>query len=242
MDGRPARHAKWPCAGCSRSCSARAALHGLLLLSRLLSNDGFEALLLVVVAMDWAERRAPAVATPRWLAVGLALAAWYGARVLGLPSFGAPAPDVPLALSGLFLETARIYSVRAIVLPPPATDHPYTSAGSLGLAIVAAVPRPRSRGRLAALLRCPGGCLRRRARPDRGGDGVAKRCSLTEVLGNDVVQLQRAFCSASARPSHPSAPDLCSAFRFGDARNDGTSGAAPSLEDRRKAGAYSRFM
>lgn len=123
-----------------RPGAGRAALHGLLFLSGLLSKDGFGAMAPVVVAMDWSERRAPAVAAPRWLAVGLALAAWYGARVvLRLPGFGLPAPDVPLGLSGLFLEAARIYFVRAIVPPPLTIDHPYASAGALGLAIGAAV-------------------------------------------------------------------------------------------------------
>src|SRR5262245_24618796 len=55
----------------------RAALHGLVFLAGLLSKDGFGAMLVVVVAMDWAERRAPAVAAPRWVAVGSALAAWW---------------------------------------------------------------------------------------------------------------------------------------------------------------------
>jgi hypothetical protein len=59
----------------------RAALYGLLFLAGLLSKDGFGAMLVVVVAMDWAERRAPAVAARRWVAIGSAVAAWWGGNL-----------------------------------------------------------------------------------------------------------------------------------------------------------------
>jgi protein O-mannosyl-transferase len=115
----------------------RAALHGLLFLAGLLSKDGFGALLVVVVAMDWAERRAPAAAAPRWLAVGAAVAAWLAARAaLGLRGFDLPALHV---LPGVYLDAVRVYFVRGIVPPPLTIGHPYAPGGTLGIAIGAAL-------------------------------------------------------------------------------------------------------
>jgi hypothetical protein len=115
----------------------RAALHGLVFLAGLLSKDGFGAMLVVIVAMDWAERRAPAVAAPRWVAVGFAGAAWWIARAaLGLSGFDLPPLHV---LPAVFLDAARIYFVRAIVPPPLTVGHPYTPGGALGAAIGGAV-------------------------------------------------------------------------------------------------------
>src|SRR6185436_9412504 len=111
----------------------RAALHGLLFLAGLLSKDGFGAMLVVVAAIDWADRRAPAAAAPRWVAVGVAVAAWWAARAaLDLPGFGLPPLHV---LPGIFLDAARIYFVRAIVPPPLTIGHPYAPGGALGIAI-----------------------------------------------------------------------------------------------------------
>ncbi len=115
----------------------RAALHGLVFLAGLLSKDGFGAMLVVVAAMDWAERRRPAAAAPRWLAIGLAVAAWWAARAaLGLPGFELPPLHV---LPGVFLDAARVYFVRAIVPPPLTVGHPYAPGGALGIAIGGAV-------------------------------------------------------------------------------------------------------
>jgi hypothetical protein len=115
----------------------RAALYGLLFLAGLLSKDGFGAMLVVIAAMDWSERRPPAVAAPRWVAVGLAVAAWWAARAaLDLRGFGLPPLHV---LPAIFLDAARIYFVRAIVPPPLTVGHPYAPGGALGIAIGGAV-------------------------------------------------------------------------------------------------------
>jgi Tetratricopeptide repeat len=114
----------------------RAALYGLLFLAGLLSKDGFGPMLVVIVAMDWSERRCPAAAAPRWVAVGLAVAAWWAARAaLDLRGFALP----PLhELPAIFLDAIRIYVVRAIVPPPLTVGHPY-APGALGIAIGGAV-------------------------------------------------------------------------------------------------------
>jgi len=115
----------------------RAALHGLVFLAGLLSKDGFGAMLVVVAAMDWAERRGPAAAAPRWAAVGIAVAAWWAARAaLGLAGFDLPPLHVLLAS---FLDAARLYFVRAIVPPPLTIGHPYGLGGALGIALGGAV-------------------------------------------------------------------------------------------------------
>lgn len=116
---------------------ARAALHGLVFLAGLLSKDGFAAMLVVVAVMDWAERSRPAVAAPRWIAVGLAVALWWAARAaLGLQGFEPPPLHV---LPEVFLDAVRIYLVRAIVPPPLTSGHPYAPGGALGIAIGGAV-------------------------------------------------------------------------------------------------------
>ncbi|HEY0483622.1 MAG TPA: tetratricopeptide repeat protein [Kofleriaceae bacterium] len=115
----------------------RAALHGLLFLAGLLSKDGFGAMLVVVVAMDWAERRDPALAAPRWVAVGSAVAGWWAARAaLELRGFDLPPLHV---LPAVFLDAIRIYFVRAIVPPSLTVGHPYAPGGALGIAIGGAV-------------------------------------------------------------------------------------------------------
>jgi hypothetical protein len=115
----------------------RAALHGLLVLAGLLSKDGFGAVLVVVAAMDWAEHRTAAAAARRWIAIGLAVAAWWTARAaLGLASFDLPPLHV---LPGIFLDAVRVYFVRAIVPPPLTIGHPYVPGGGLGIAIGGAV-------------------------------------------------------------------------------------------------------
>ena len=120
-----------------RAGMRRAALHGLLVLAGLLSKDGFGAMLIVVAAMDWAEHRAPASAAPRWIAIGVAVAAWWTARAaLGLVGFDLPPLGV---LPGVFLDAVRIYFVRAIVPPPLTVGHPYVPGGALGIAIGGAV-------------------------------------------------------------------------------------------------------
>jgi len=120
-----------------RPGTGRAALYGLLVLAGLLSKDGFGAMLVVVVAMDWAEHRGPAVAAPRWVAIGVAVAAWWAARAaLDLRGFDLPPLHV---LPAVFLDAIRIYFVRAIVPPPLTIGHPYAPGGALGIAIGGAV-------------------------------------------------------------------------------------------------------
>jgi hypothetical protein len=115
----------------------RAALHGLVFLAGLLSKDGFGVMLVVIAAMDWSERRRPAAAAPRWVAVGVAVAAWWAARAaLDLRDFGLPPLRV---LPAIFLDAARTYFVRGIVPPPLTVGHPYASGGVLGGAIGGAV-------------------------------------------------------------------------------------------------------
>lgn len=115
----------------------RAALSGLVFLAGLLSKDGFGAMLVVVAAMDWAERRDPAAAAPRWVAVGAAVAAWWAARAaLDLSGFNLPPLHV---LPGLFLDATRTYFLRALMPPPLTTGHPYAPGGALGIAIGGAV-------------------------------------------------------------------------------------------------------
>jgi hypothetical protein len=115
----------------------RAAPYGLLFLAGLLSKDGFAAMLVVVAVMDWSERRAPAAAAPRWVAVGSAVAAWWAARAaLDLAGFDLPPLHV---LPAVFLDAARIYFVRAVVPPSLTVGHPYVPGGALGIAIGGAV-------------------------------------------------------------------------------------------------------
>ena len=84
-----------------------------------------------------AERRRPAVAAPRWVAVGFAVAAWWAARAaLGLRGFDLPPLHV---LPGVFLDAVRVYFVRAVVPLPLTTGHPYAPGGALGIAIGGAV-------------------------------------------------------------------------------------------------------
>ena len=123
-----------------RPGALRAALHGLLFLAGLLSKDGFGAMVAVVLALDWAERRGPAAAAPRWVAVGSALALWWGARAaLGLPGLDKPAGQVLLDLPRCYLDAVRIYATRALVPPPLTIDHPYARGGAAGIALGAVV-------------------------------------------------------------------------------------------------------
>jgi len=116
-----------------RPGAPRAALHGLVFLAGLLSKDGFGAMLMVVPVMDWAERRAPALAAPRWVAVGLAVVVWWAARLaLGLPGFDLPPLHV---LPAVLCDAVRVYLARAIVPPPLTIGHPYAPGGALGIAI-----------------------------------------------------------------------------------------------------------
>jgi tetratricopeptide (TPR) repeat protein len=108
----------------------RAALHGLVFLAGLLSKDGFGVFVVVVAAMDWAERRRPREAAPRWAAVAVALAGWWSARALvGVPRFDAPGAGIVLGILLRYLDVVRIYALRAVWPAPLTIDHPYPPAG-----------------------------------------------------------------------------------------------------------------
>lgn len=131
---------------------SRAALHGLVFLAGLLSKDGFGAMAAVVLAMDWAERRAVSAAAPRWAAIGAAVAAWWGARAaLAIPSFDLPGWSLVPGLLARYFDAVTIFLQRGVVTPPLTVGHPYqpsavlTAAGVvifLGL-VAAAVWRRR---------------------------------------------------------------------------------------------------
>ena len=115
---------------------ARAALHGLLFLSGLLSKEGFLAIAVVVLADDFAARRKARAAFPRWLAVAAAITAWLGLRAalqIGAIQPG-PLADVPRT----FLSAVSIYLARAAWPLPLTVSHPFAPLGPTGLAIGAA--------------------------------------------------------------------------------------------------------
>jgi len=121
----------------------RGALYGLVFLAGLLAKEGFAALLVAVVAADWAERRSAAAAAPRWIAIVVALALWWGARAaLGIPSFDAPGAQVLLELPVRYLDVVGIYARRAVLPPPLTISHPYAPGAvgvAVGLVVVAAL-------------------------------------------------------------------------------------------------------
>ncbi|HYD40210.1 MAG TPA: hypothetical protein VEB43_05230 [Anaeromyxobacter sp.] len=130
----------------------RAAAFGLLFLAGLLSKDGFAALLLVVLVMDWADRRPAAAAAPRWIAIALALGAWWGARAaLGIPGFDLPGAQILAELPVRYLDVVGIYFRRALVPASLTISHPYapglagvaTGAVVVLLLVVAAIRRRR---------------------------------------------------------------------------------------------------
>lgn len=113
----------------------RGALYGLVFLAGLLSKEGFGAMLVTVAATDWAERRSPAAAAPRWIAILAALGLWWGARAaLGIPRFDLPGARVLLELPLRYLDVVGIYSLRALAPPPLTVSHPY-APGWVGVAI-----------------------------------------------------------------------------------------------------------
>jgi tetratricopeptide (TPR) repeat protein len=113
-----------------RAGLGRAVLHGLLFLAGLLSKDGFGALVLVVPALDWAEERPARAAAPRWVAVGGALAAWWGLRAaVGIQAMDLPGPAALLGLARCYLDAIRIYAVRALLPSPLTISHPYQAGG-----------------------------------------------------------------------------------------------------------------
>lgn len=112
----------------------RAALQGLLFLAGLLSKDGFGAMVLVVVAADWAERRSLADAAPRWLMVLAATALWWGARaILGIRSMELPGGGELVGIARCYLDAVRTYALRAVVPAALTIDHPYGGAAPLAL-------------------------------------------------------------------------------------------------------------
>jgi protein O-mannosyl-transferase len=118
----------------------RAALHGAVFLAGLLSKEGFLAVAAVVLADDWASRRAWRDAVPRWLAVAAAVAVWLGVRaLLGIHSVVPDAPRALLELPGAYLTALGTYAARAVAPLPLSIGHPYTALGPLGAAAAAAL-------------------------------------------------------------------------------------------------------
>jgi protein O-mannosyl-transferase len=119
----------------------RAVLHGLIFLAGLLSKEGFLAFLGVVLADDWAERRRPAEAAARWLALATAVASWLGLRAaLNIPSIPGLAP---LEFPRQYLGAVATYLGRALSPVPLSISHPFAPAGpgalAAGVVVVAAL-------------------------------------------------------------------------------------------------------
>lgn len=113
----------------------RAGIHGLIFLAGLLAKEGFGVMAVVVVAMDFADRRTVRAAVPRWVAVGLALAIWIGLRAaVGIRSFDPPPLEAILRMLRIYPETIAIYSWRALAAPPLTISHPYIPGGGLVVA------------------------------------------------------------------------------------------------------------
>jgi len=111
-----------------------AAIFGLVFLAGLLSKEGFGAMLAVVVAMDFADRRSLREAAPRWVAVALAVVVWMGLRTLiGLKGLDFPPPAAVLAIILNYLEAIALYFWRAFTFPPLTISHPLTSSGVIGV-------------------------------------------------------------------------------------------------------------
>ncbi|MBN1699910.1 MAG: tetratricopeptide repeat protein [Spirochaetales bacterium] len=118
----------------------RASLYGLIFLAGLLSKEGFGAMAVVVVAMDFADHRTARDAAPRWVAVAIALAVWVALRAaVGIRSFDLPPPEAVLRILLNFPEAITVYIGRAIVPQPLTISHPYTSGGVFGVAAGAAI-------------------------------------------------------------------------------------------------------
>jgi tetratricopeptide (TPR) repeat protein len=122
----------------------RAALYGLIFLAGLLSKESFGAMAVVVVAMDFADRRTPRAAALRWVAVILALVIWMVLRAsIGIRNFDMPPPEAILSMIGNYPEAIAIYFWRAIVALPLTISHSYTPGGAIGIvagmAIIAAL-------------------------------------------------------------------------------------------------------
>ena len=120
-----------------RPGARRAAAHGLLFLLGLLSKEGFLALAPVVLVDDRASRRSAREAWPRWVAVGLAIAAWAGLRAaLGIAAV-APAPLA--SLPAHYLSTVATYLLRALAPLPLTVSHGYAAGSAATLAAGGAV-------------------------------------------------------------------------------------------------------
>jgi hypothetical protein len=120
----------------------RAALFGLIFLAGLLSKEGFGAMAIVVVAMDFADKRPVRDAIFRWGGVVLALIIWVVLRALiGIRNFDMPNPEELLAIIGTYPQAIAIYFWRALTSPALTISHPFASGGLLwavaGIAILA---------------------------------------------------------------------------------------------------------
>jgi protein O-mannosyl-transferase len=108
----------------------RAALYGLIFLAGLLSKEGFGAMAVVIIAMDFADKRTIREAAPRWIAVGIALVIWIGLRAaIGIRSFDPPPFTAILRMLRIYPEAIAIYTWRALAAPALTISHPYVPGG-----------------------------------------------------------------------------------------------------------------
>lgn len=115
-----------------RSGPLRAVLYGIIFLAGLLSKESFAVIAVVILAMDFAERRSVKDAAWRWGAIIIALGVWIGLRaVIGIPNLGLPPFESVLDIIRNYLEAIAIYLWRAFTLPPLTISHPYSSGGVL---------------------------------------------------------------------------------------------------------------
>lgn len=111
-----------------------ALLFGLIFLAGLLSKEGFGAMLAVVLAMDFANKRSPRDVAPRWLAIAAAIAIWLSVRsLLSLKGFAFPPLGAIFAIGFNYLEAIAIYSWRAIGFSALTISHPLSANAELSI-------------------------------------------------------------------------------------------------------------
>jgi tetratricopeptide (TPR) repeat protein len=118
----------------------RAAVHGGIFLLGLLSKEGFPVMAAVVLADDWANRRRFREALPRWIAIGVALIAWAGARsAIGIRSLALSSFVSWTDLPRNYLSSVAIYAGRAVAPLPLSVGHRFAAASVGSLAFAAAL-------------------------------------------------------------------------------------------------------
>jgi len=105
-----------------------AVIIGLVFLTGLLSKESFGAMLVVVLAMDFAARRSVRAAAPRWVAIFIAIGVWMGLRkLIDLKGLDSPPFNAVIAIGFNYLEGIALYSWRAVGLPALTISHPLSS-------------------------------------------------------------------------------------------------------------------